>query len=152
LFAGEVRERYAAEAPAPLCAQVQANIDALMELALTLDSGRFPSPLRFLDELRALRDTEDSDADEGLAAGENAVRLMTIHAAKGLEAPIVVLPDVHTADPPLERNDVLLGWPPEQAAPEHFSLVGRMTQLGSARRPWLQMDRAQRVQEDWNLL
>lgn len=152
LFEGAVRERYAAAAPLPACAQAQANIDALMELALTLDAGRFPSPLRFLAELQSLREAEDSDADEGVAAGENAVRLLTIHAAKGLESPVVVLPDIHFGEQPDDRNDVLLGWPPERPAPEHFSLVGRMTELGSSRRRWVDLDRAQREQEDWNLL
>ncbi len=152
LFTANVRERYAAAAPASACAQVQANIDALMELALSLDSGRFPSLLRFLAELQDLRDTDDSDADEGVAADENAVRLLTIHAAKGLEAPIVALPDIHFGELPEERNDVLLGWLPDQPAPEHFSLLGRMTQLGTSRRRWVDLDRAQRSQEDWNLL
>ena len=99
-----------------------------------------------------MRDSDDSDADEGLAADENAVRLLTIHAAKGLEAPIVALPDTHFGDWQEERNDVLLGWPPQQSAPEHFSLVARVSQLGAARQHWVDLDGEQRAQEDWNLL
>jgi ATP-dependent helicase/nuclease subunit A len=152
VFESRARERYAAAAPGSACAQVLANIDALLELALDLDAGRFPSPMRFLAELRALRDTEDSDADEGVAADENAVRLLTIHAAKGLEAPVVVLPDAHFGDWQEERNDVLLGWLPDQPVPEHFSLIGRLSQLGTSRQRWVDLDRAQRAQEDWNLL
>lgn len=152
IFESEARARYAAAAPASASAQVQANIDALLELALTLDSGRFPSPMRFLEELRALRDADDSDADEGLAVDENAVRLLTIHAAKGLEAQIVVMPDTHFGDWQEDRNDVLLGWLPHQAAPEHFSLVARVSQLGTSRKRWVDLDREQRAQEDWNLL
>jgi ATP-dependent helicase/nuclease subunit A len=152
LHAGAVRERYAAAAPWSARAQAQANLDALMQLALDLDSGRFPSPLRFLAELHDLREREDSDADEGVVAGEDAVRLLTIHAAKGLEAPVVVLPDIHGGEAPEERDGVLLGWLPDAAAPEHFSLVGRMAQLGAARRRWVELDRALREQEDWNLL
>lgn len=152
LFTSEARARYAAAAPESACAQVQANLDALVELALSLDSGRFPSLMRFLDEVQSLRDSDDSDADEGTAAGENAVQLMTIHAAKGLEAPVIVLADVHFGDWQEDRNDVLLGWPPEEPAPRHFSLVARLSQLGTARRAWVDQDRAQRDQEDWNLL
>jgi len=152
LFEGDVRRAYAAAAPAAAVAQAQANIDALLELALTLDAGRFPSLPRFLAELRALRDDQDSEADEGLAAGEDAVRLLTIHAAKGLEAPIVVLADAHGGEARDDRNEALVGWPPEQPAPEHFSLVGRYSELGSARAHWVALDQAQRVQEDWNLL
>jgi ATP-dependent helicase/nuclease subunit A len=152
IFEGELRARYAAAAPPSACAQAQANIDAFLELALTLDSGRFPSPLRFLGELQDLREQEDSEADEGVAAGEDAVRLLTIHSAKGLEAPVVVMPDIHVGEHQEERNDVLLGWLPQQAAPQHFSLVGRMSHLGGSRQRWLDLDREQRTQEDWNLL
>jgi len=152
IFESEARARYAAAAPGSAGAQIQANIDALLELALTLDSGRFPSPMRFVEELHSLRESEDSDADEGLAADENAVRLLTIHAAKGLEAPIVLLPDTHFGEWQEDRNDVLLGWLPEEPAPEHFSLVGRVSQLGAARQRWVDLDRGQRTQEDWNLL
>ena len=152
LFEADARAAYAAAAPAAAVAQAQANIDALLELALTLDAGRFPSLPRFLAELRALHDDADSEADEGLAAGEDAVQLLTIHAAKGLEAPIVVLPDAHGGAPRDDRNEALVGWPPELPAPEHFSLVGRYSELGSARAHWVALDQAQRDQEDWNLL
>jgi ATP-dependent helicase/nuclease subunit A len=148
----DARGAYAAAAPPAAHAQVQANIDALLELALSLDAGRFPSLPRFLAELQSLRDDDDADAHEGLAAGEDAVQLLTIHAAKGLEAPIVILPGTHFDEPPDDRNDVLVAWPPESAAPEHFSLVGRMSAVGRARSHWVALDQAQRAQESWNLL
>ncbi len=152
LFESGARARYAAVVPESSCGQVQANIDALLSLALELDAGRFPSLTRFLLELRVLRAADDPDADEGMSADEDAVRLLTVHAAKGLEAPIVVLPDTDLAAWPEDRFDALVGWEPDQPAPEHFSLIGRMSALGSARRPWVDADQAQRRQEDWNLL
>ncbi len=47
-------------------------------------------------------------------AGGNAVRLMTVHGAKGLQAPIVILPDTTT----LPKNDKKLFWldVPQQSA------------------------------------
>jgi ATP-dependent helicase/nuclease subunit A len=152
LFESDARAAYAAAAPAAAHAQVQANIDALLELALGLDAGRFPSLPRFLDELRALQDDDDAEAHEGLAADGDAVRLLTIHAAKGLEAPIVILADTHFDEPPDDRNDVLVAWPPERAAPEHFSLVARLSEVGQSRSHWVALDQAQRAQESWNLL
>ncbi len=148
----DLRARYAAAAPVTAGAQIQANIDALLELALTLDAGRFPSLARFLGELRDLREADDSNADEGIAADEDAVHLMTVHAAKGLEAPIVALPDTHLPDGQEDRNDVLVAWLPDRPAPDHVSLIAKLSRMGTSRLPWIEQDRIQRRQEDWNLL
>jgi ATP-dependent helicase/nuclease subunit A len=148
----DVRARYAACLPHERGVQVQANFDAFLELALTLDAGRFPTLTRFLDDVHWIRERDAEAIDEGLAVSDDAVRLMTIHGAKGLEAPIVALADASAEDDQADRYDVLLNWPPELAAPEHFSLIGRATRAGSGRQRWLQTDREQRVQEDWNLM
>ncbi len=152
-FEGDVRRRYAAVVPPTMHAQVQANLDAFIELALTLDSGRFPSLPRFIDELAAMiRHAGDDAPDEGVAVGGDAVRLMTIHGAKGLEAEIVALADTH-ARPAVDAESVLVAWPPDASAPEHVSLVARGGEArDEARRRWFDQDDAQRVQEDWNLL
>ena len=148
----DLRARYAARMPRERGVQVQANFDAFLQLALTLEAGRFPTLTRFLDDLQWIRDQDSDTIDEGLAAADDAVRLMTIHGAKGLEAPIVAIADACAEDGPPDRYDVLLNWPPELVAPEHFSLIGRTARSGSGRRRWLQMDREQRQQEDWNLM
>jgi hypothetical protein len=73
-FEGDVRRRYAAAAPAALHAQVQANLDAFIELALQIDAGRYPSLPRFIDELAGLkRYASDEAPDEGAADGGDAV-------------------------------------------------------------------------------
>jgi ATP-dependent helicase/nuclease subunit A len=148
----DVRARYAACVPRERGVQVQANFDAFLELALTLDAGRFPTLTRFLDDVQWIREKDAETIDEGLAASDDAVRLMTIHGAKGLEAPIVAIADACAEDDQPDRYDVLLNWPPELAAPEHFSLFGRATRSGSGRLRWLETDREQRAQEDWNLM
>jgi ATP-dependent helicase/nuclease subunit A len=150
-FEADARRRYSAAVPPGLAAQVQANLDAFIELALTLDAGRFPSLPRFIDELAALQQHGGDEApDEGSAAGEDAVRVMTIHGAKGIEAEVVILADTH-APPPPERPGVLVAWPPQQPAPEHFSLVAGGPR-DAARAAWFAADDAQREQEDHNLL
>ncbi len=153
-FEGDVRRRYAAVAPAALHAQVQANLDAFIELALAIDAGRYPSLPRFIDELAGLKRHAPEEApDQGLADVGNAVRVMTIHGAKGLEADIVALADVHVRPMAAEAGSVLVVWPPQAAAPEHVSLVARGEQArDEARADWFADDDAQREQEDWNLL
>src|SRR5690606_16667840 len=86
---GDVRRRYAEVAPAALHAQVQANLDAFIELALDIDAGGYPTLPRFVDELaqlkpdRSLRYAFEEAPDEGVAEAADAVRILTIHGAKG---------------------------------------------------------------------
>jgi ATP-dependent helicase/nuclease subunit A len=152
-FEGDLRRRYAAVAPATLHEQVQANLAAFIELALAIDAGRYPSLPRFIDELAGLKRHAPEEApDEGLADAGDAVRVMTIHGAKGLEAEIVAVADAQ-ARPAPDAESVLVVWPPEAAAPEHVSLVARGgDSRDEPRAAWFADDDAQRAQEDWNLL
>ncbi len=152
-FEGDLRRRYAAAAPAAMHAQVQANLDAFIELALAIDSGRYPSLPRFIDELAGLKHHAAEEApDEGPADTGDAVRVMTIHGAKGLEAGIVLIADAHARAAP-DAESVLVVWPPQAAAPEHVSLVARGgDRRDDARGAWFADDDAQAAQEDWNLL
>jgi ATP-dependent helicase/nuclease subunit A len=152
-FEGDLRRRYAAAVPAPMQAQVQANLDAFIELALDIDAGRYPSLPRFIDELAGLKRHAPEEApDEGLADSGDAVRVMTIHGAKGLEAEIVAIADAHSR-PAADGESVLVVWPPTEPAPAHVSVVARGAQgRDDARAGWFADDDAQRAQEDWNLL
>jgi ATP-dependent helicase/nuclease subunit A len=69
-------------------------IDELMNSALEFERNETASLDRFLDWFS--RGTADVQRDPGQPANE--VRVMTVHGAKGLEAPVVILADA-TADP-----------------------------------------------------
>lgn len=63
-----------------------------------------------------------------LDRAEGAVRVMTVHGAKGLQAPIVFLPDtlqVPTKDEVLLWSDGLVLWPPRKALEDPFSATLR---------------------------
>ena len=68
-------------------------VEALMSRALQHDSVEPASLQGFLAAMEA-RDTE---IKRDLAAPEREVRVMTVHGAKGLQAPVVVLPDTTAA-------------------------------------------------------
>lgn len=74
---------------ARLGAEAEDGIDALLDQALAYEQVEAPSLTGFLDWIDqgevAVKRRSDSGADE--------VRVMTVHGAKGLEAPIVFLPD-----------------------------------------------------------
>jgi len=70
-------------------AEAEDAIEAFVSLALQYEQGRIPSLDGFLGWLTA-SDAEIKRQSEG--AGRR-IRVMTVHGAKGLEAPIVILPD-----------------------------------------------------------
>ncbi|MEW6312667.1 MAG: UvrD-helicase domain-containing protein [Pseudomonadota bacterium] len=152
-FEGDVMARYTAVLPPEMRARVAANLHAFMEVALSVDAGRYPSLPRFLQELSELRDSQDDAPDEGkLGNVGNAVRIYTVHEAKGLEAPIVWLLDANAEKKNREGNDVLLDWPPHAGRPAQFSLYADQGSRGKRRALLFEQDAAQQAREEMNLL
>jgi ATP-dependent helicase/nuclease subunit A len=97
-------------------------IDEFLALALQYERNHPPSLQSFLHwlasgEVQIKRDLEHGVRDE--------VRILTVHGAKGLQAPIVFLPDTTTMSnksPPLlwADHDVML-WPPKRDAEDPVS-------------------------------
>lgn len=87
--------------------QCIANLEAFLTLALDLDTGRFPSLARFLQELHRWSQVKDADAPgPGVMPSTDAVMLSTIHSAKGLEADVVVLAGLLDR----EKSDTGMRW------------------------------------------
>ncbi len=152
-FEGDLLRRYAAALPVELHATVRANLQAFMEIALNVDAGRYPSLPRFLAELRELRAAEDESPDEG-RVGEvgDALRIYTVHEAKGLEAPIVWLLDANDTQRRADSYGVLLDWPPNAPRPAHFSLHPDKRGRGAKRAAYFAADEEYARREEMNLL
>ncbi|MBK6975393.1 MAG: UvrD-helicase domain-containing protein [Sterolibacteriaceae bacterium] len=157
-FEGEITARTRAIVPPAAWPSVAANLDAFIAASLQLDAARYPSLPRFIDELARLADADDEAPDEGVIEtddGEAAlgrVRIMTIHGAKGLEAPIVWLIDANATQAPADTYRVLLDWPPQADRPTHFSFAGRKDALGVSRAGILAAEAEAAEREDLNLL
>jgi len=88
-------------------------LDEFLSLALTYERNNTPSLQGFLRWMATGR----AEVKRDLEQAGSAVRVMTVHGAKGLQAPIVILPDtmqVPVASPQLlwrEDGDVML-WSP----------------------------------------
>lgn len=154
LHQGQLVERYARAAQPMVRAQVLGNINAFTELALNLDAGRYPSLQKFIDALRLLRNgvANESPDEATVDAGVDAVRILTIHSAKGLEASIVVLVDANHSEPARDDLGILCDWPQDADAPTHFSCFGRTHERGAARDTLFAAEEEFKRQEDWNLL
>ena len=151
---GELPARYASTTSATVRAQVIGNLYEFLALALDLDAGRYPSIARFLDRLNKLKRSSDQDAPDEAAidAALDAVRIMTIHGAKGLEAEVVVTMDANHSDSQRDDLGVLCEWPQDSEAPTHLSVFGKTKERGFARRNLFAIEENFRLQENWNLL
>ncbi|MGH8832042.1 MAG: UvrD-helicase domain-containing protein, partial [Polaromonas sp.] len=87
---GDVLARFGAAAPAAQRQAVLANLRALLGVALERDGGRYATPYGFVRALKA------GGTLAPATVSSEAVRLLTIHGAKGLEAEAVLLLDTDT--------------------------------------------------------
>lgn len=119
-------------------------LDELLNLALTFDDGAPPSLSGFL---AAMRDGERM-IKRDMEHGRNEVRVMTVHGSKGLEAPIVFLPDTCSSpfsgqqgNPPILIED--MPWPDTQGSPVVWPVKGTsgLSQIRSARETMRLADR-----------
>ena len=87
---------YAARGAYPDGKARQANLDAIYQRAL---DGQKAGNMRLSDFVTSLREageTKQADSDDhpALGAGDDFVRVMTMHKSKGLEFPVVILMDL----------------------------------------------------------
>ncbi|MCF6339104.1 MAG: UvrD-helicase domain-containing protein [Gammaproteobacteria bacterium] len=150
---GDVLNRYHSAYPAHLQHRVAANLTRFIELALEIDSGRYPSIGRFVSRLHTLQQQEQDAPDEGspLQAGSR-VRLMTIHAAKGLEAPVVFLVDSTNVRNNSVAHQAIVDWPAQAPRPASFLLAGTKEQQDTFTQNILDQHAKAETREDANLL
>jgi ATP-dependent helicase/nuclease subunit A len=149
---GELIARYRSASPPLLADRVVSNLQRLLALALEIDSGRNPSLSNFLLQLKRIRASEDQPDTPPLTAGEHKVRLMTIHAAKGLEAPVVFVADACTGAIRPDSYHALVDWPHTAEKPERMLLYTTKAQMPSVVEPVLERQRLRQLREQANLL
>ncbi|WP_121060972.1 double-strand break repair helicase AddA [Chachezhania antarctica] len=72
-----------------LGAEAEDGIDALLSQALAYERSEVPSLTGFLTWM----ETDDLEIKRQMGAVGDQIRVMTVHGAKGLEAPVLILPD-----------------------------------------------------------
>jgi len=159
LHQGELVQRYAQQAAHTNRSQVIGNLAAFTELALNMDAGRYPSLPKFIAALSDYQTGAEGDAPDEAQTdmqGENgadAVRILTIHSAKGLEARVVALVDANHSDAAKDTLGILCEWPLEEGSQQkHFSAFGRKKERGVARDALFKLEEQLAEQENWNLL
>jgi len=147
-------QRYQAAFPAAQAARVRANLTRFIELALEVDAGRYPTLPRFLERVQQMRNLEKEGPSQATpqAGDSQRVCLLTIHGAKGLEAPVVFLVDSNSqgSSPPGYRT--LVRWPAEADRPTDFFLPPASKQRDSISAARLALEQEDEQRESANLL
>ncbi len=121
-------------------------VDALLALALDLDGGRYASLYSFVRTLksRALKLVQSADPQ--------AVQLLTVHGAKGLEAKVVFILDGDAGPARAETATLAIDWPVEAAAPRRVAFVASESKPPPALVELLDEEKRQRQREELNAL
>ncbi|AXI44605.1 double-strand break repair helicase AddA [Sulfitobacter sp. SK012] len=95
--------------------EAEDGIDALLNQALAYERTAVPSLTGFLGWL----ETDDLEIKRQIDSASDQIRVMTVHGAKGLEAPIVILPDTVKSNTTIKDEIISLDgvpiWRPNKA-------------------------------------
>jgi ATP-dependent helicase/nuclease subunit A len=141
---GELRERVAAAVPPERRIAALGAVDALIAQSLLLDGARYATPYNFVRALkrRAIKVAAPAQRD--------AVQLLTVHGAKGLEARIVFVLDSDPEPKNTETTTLLIDWPVEAEHPRQCAFVYSESQCPPSLEPLLAREMAARSREELN--
>ena len=143
---GDVLARFACVAPISQRDAVLANLRTLLAVALQLGGGRYTTPYAFVRALKS------GGVLAPATVNPLAVRLLTIHGAKGLEAHTVLLLDTDTPERNADTMGVLIDWPGEAEHPDKFVFLVSESQPPACAVPTLEAERTERQREELNAL
>jgi ATP-dependent helicase/nuclease subunit A len=160
---GDVLARYASAAPATRRESVLANLNALLSAALDIDQARYLTPYAFVRAMKAGLSAANSDGESDMAdvtqtvkspmtSDESAIRLLTIHGAKGLEADVVIILDTDAVPTPAASMRVLVDWPGETATPISFVFLASESRPAPSAASAFDVEKQARLREELNAL
>ena len=142
----DVLARFAAAAPAPERGHVLAQLRALLAAALGVQGGRFLTAYQWLRALRR------QHLPVPRHATPEAVQLLTVHGAKGLEADEVLLLDSASGQRTRADTAVLMRWPGQASAPEQFVFLAKGSQPAPGEQGLAATEAAAQAREELNAL
>lgn len=142
---GELHARLAAVVPAERRADALDAVDALLAQALQLDGARYATVYGFVRALRQRKTIKYRPA-----ARADAVQLLTVHGAKGLEARAVFVMDADPERRNPELATLLVDWPVDLDAPQRVAFIANEARCPPALRTLLDAEVAARQREEWN--
>ncbi len=145
-FEINIFERYINSCPSTKKVHVVANLKYLLQLALDIDAGRYSSVQSFLDSIYKPGAINNfSNTAVLYSDNTDAVHIMTIHAAKGLEAPVVFLVDTGSIPSKQRAYQSIVNWPHHAKRPEQFLIIGKKQTIDKKTQSKL----SQQLDADW---
>ena len=143
---GDLTARLAAAVPASERRARLHAVEALLALALELDGGRYAGLYGFVRALksRALKLAAPAEPD--------AVQLLTVHGAKGLEAKVVVLMDAEAGPARAESMALAISWPVQEPVPRTVAFIVSEAKPPPSLQALLDDEKEQRQREELNAL
>jgi ATP-dependent helicase/nuclease subunit A len=144
VFEGGYRERVAAVVPPERRVAALDAIAALLSQALMLDGARYATPYNFVRALkrRAIKVSAPVQAD--------AVQLLTVHGAKGLEARVVFVMDAQPEATNPDTATLLVDWPVEADRPARCAFIYSENQCPPSLQALLAQEQVARQREELN--
>lgn len=130
LAEGQWQARLMAVVPVARQRVASQALDAVLAAAIDQQGGRFATLYGFVRALRS------GLIKLPVAPPAEAVQLLTVHGAKGLEARAVFVVDSDPYRRATESATLLIDWPPEQAAPQCVAFVAPAELPPSLRTLW----------------
>ena len=144
VFEGQYRERVVAVVPPERWLAALDAIAALLSQALMLDGARYATPYNFVRALkrRAIKVSAPVQPD--------AVQLLTVHGAKGLEAKVVFVMDAQPEASNPDTATLLIDWPVEADRPARCAFIYSESRCPPSLQALLEQERVARQREELN--
>ncbi len=125
----DILGRYRSALPKADAEQACNRLNQLLQQSLEIESGRYSSLARFIKKINEINpDTVFSSTQ----SRQDAVDVMTVHGAKGLESAIVFLADCGPLSEPIDQFKTLCSWPANSQAPEKFLLTCKKSTMSKS--------------------
>lgn len=149
----DVIARYVRAVPRELGKRVTLNLEWVLNHAIEADGGRHAHVAEYANYLSQLSLLDNLRTPEVAEAG--LVRATTVHGAKGLESPVVVVSNAFATKPPKAVPGLLVGWSSKAGGsrlPHHVSFFWHLQVATAKQLTCLADNKAASDREDVNLL
>ncbi|HMS26274.1 MAG TPA: UvrD-helicase domain-containing protein [Burkholderiaceae bacterium] len=160
---GDILARFVQSVPATRCEEVQINLQALLQAALDINTARYTTPYMFVRAMKSGRSDENRSDEISMVdatqtvmkpsnSNDHAIKLLTVHGAKGLEADLVLLLDTDALPKRSKTMSVLLDWPGEDTHPSRFVFMQSEKQPAPSVQAFFDIEKSARHREELNAL